>query len=110
MDELINQDCITVWQSKNAPEWLQRSTGASEWIVLIPVQLALPETEALFLRWHSDAHPVIRLVLSNGTVILGGNYPSATTMLGDPQQCAVANTTATQIPVRDAPEAKRPKF
>jgi hypothetical protein len=98
MDELVKRDCITIWQAKEAPGWLQRLTGASEWIVCIPVQLASPETEALFVRWHSDVHPVIRRVLSSGAVVLGGNYPSATTMLGDPHHASVTNATGHTSP------------
>jgi hypothetical protein len=74
---------IKVWEFARAPESLQRlAAGASEWVALIPATLASPEVEAVFLRWESEAHPVIRRKLANGSILLAGSYPTAATMTG----------------------------
>jgi hypothetical protein len=74
-------DEVRMWQCARAPKPLQRlAVGASEWIALIPASLALPEVEAIFLRWDSETHPVIRRKLDNGSILLAGSYPTAATM------------------------------
>jgi hypothetical protein len=76
-------DEVRVWQFARAPKPLQRlAVGASEWVALIPASLALPEVEAIFLRWNSETHPVIRRKLDNGSILLAGSYPTAATMSG----------------------------
>jgi hypothetical protein len=82
MNEYFGHE-LRVWEFARAPESLQRlAAGASEWVAFIPAPLVTPEVEALFLRWESDQHPVIRRRLANGSVLLAGSYPSATTMTG----------------------------
>jgi hypothetical protein len=69
---------IKVWHVAKAPESLRRlAAGASEWIAFIPADLVSPETEALFLRWDSQAHPVLRCELQDGSVVLAGSYPAS---------------------------------
>jgi hypothetical protein len=83
---------IKVWPIDKAPEQFRRLTaGASEWLALIPVELVSPELEALFLRWHTETHPVIRRTLSDGSVILAGSFPSASTLVGTPDQVPIAS-------------------
>jgi hypothetical protein len=82
---------IKVWPIDKAPEQFKRLTaGASEWLALIPADLVSPELEALFLRWHTEAHPVIRRTLSDGSVILSGSFPSASTLIGTPDQAPIS--------------------
>jgi hypothetical protein len=82
MNEDIGNE-VKVWQFAKAPRPLQRlAAGASEWIALIPASLALPEVEAIFLRWESETHPVIRRKLGNGSILLAGSYPTTATLSG----------------------------
>jgi hypothetical protein len=82
MNEDIGTGVVKVWEFARAPKPLQRlAAGASEWIALIPASLALPEVEALFLRWDSETHPVIRRTLANGSILLAGSYPTMATLL-----------------------------
>src|SRR5262245_4110838 len=82
-EDIGGQNELKVWQFAKAPLRLRRlAVGASEWIALIPASLALPEVEAIFLRWESETHPVIRRKLGNGSILLAGSYPTATTLSG----------------------------
>jgi hypothetical protein len=81
MNDNTGRDEIKVWQFARAPKPLQRlAAAASEWIVLIPASLDSPQIEALFLRWESETHRVIRRKLANGSILLAGSYPSEGTM------------------------------
>jgi hypothetical protein len=83
MNEDIGHDEIKVWHFARAPKPLHRlAAGASEWVALIPASLVSPEVEAIFLRWESETHPVIRRKLGNGSILLAGSYPTAATMSG----------------------------
>jgi hypothetical protein len=94
MNKLSRRNSIAVWQSENAPEPLRRLAGSSEWIAFIPPHLTSPDTEALFVRWHSDSHPVIRRVLPDGAVVLAGSYPSGDMMAGNKPALAAANAAS----------------
>lgn len=87
MDEVTRADTINVWSRESAPERLQELLPQdAEWIALVPGSFVSSETEAIFLRWHSDAHPVIRQILRSGAVVFAGRHPDARTMLASPQQ------------------------
>jgi hypothetical protein len=85
MGEVIRADIINVWSSESAPERLRKLLPPDvEWVALVPGPFVSPATEGIFLRWHSDAHPVTRQVLGTGAVVFGGSHPNAQTMLGHP--------------------------
>jgi hypothetical protein len=94
MNESTDRDTIKIWQFKLAPGMLQRLVGSnSEWLVHIPASFVSPEVEAFFLRWHSEAHPVTRCLLSGGAVVFAGSYPGAQTMAGNPQVTSSAGAS-----------------
>ena len=86
MNDSTEPGIIKIWQFELAPKMLQRlAPHASEWLVHIPFRSVSVEVEEFFLRWHSEAHPVTRRLLSDGGVLLAGSYPDAQTMWGKPQ-------------------------
>lgn len=70
---------IRVWRYENAPETLRLLTAEQgiEWIAWIPSAVRCREIEALFMRWHSDVHPVRRTEMPDGSVVLSGAYPAS---------------------------------
>ena len=65
---------IQIWPYSQVPPSLKRLSGTeSEWVALIPPNLAWPELEALFLRWDGDSHRVIRHTLPDGSILFSGH-------------------------------------
>jgi hypothetical protein len=69
---------IKVWDYQRAPKNIKRVADdpAAAWVALIPATLAGADIEALFLRWSSDAHPVARHILADGSILFSGTYPT----------------------------------
>jgi hypothetical protein len=69
---------IKIWKSDQAPEEAGGIIGRqATWIAMVPRSLVCPEVEALFLRWHTETHPVVRRTLSDGFVLFGISHPAA---------------------------------
>lgn len=45
----------------------------SEWMIIIPLNLAIPELEAQLWFRDSDNHPVTRTTLADGSISLSGD-------------------------------------
>jgi hypothetical protein len=105
MNEDIGTGVVKVWEFVSAPKPLQRLAAGAEWIALIPASLALHEVEALFLRWDSETHPVIRRKLGNGSILLAGSYPTMATLSGDGDEQSMPNqeTRSVRVIKRGAP-------
>lgn len=95
---------IQIWPFHRAPKTLRQTVSvASEWLVLIPATLVSNTIESLFWRWHDEAHPVIRRVLPDGSVLLAGSYPSAATMISG---AALTNPRIAAVKPAAKPAAK----
>jgi hypothetical protein len=105
MNSPSRRNSIAVWQSKNAPESLRRLAGSSEWIAFIPPHLVSTQTEGLFVRWHSEMHPVIRHILPDGAIVLAGSYPCADNMLGSTTALTAATVASASGRRKTAGEA-----
>jgi hypothetical protein len=78
-------DHIGLWTYRKAPQQLRQMVDAkAKWVALIPKDLVSSGVEALFLRWSTEAHPVDRYVLADGSILFAGSFPSAETMMASP--------------------------
>jgi hypothetical protein len=67
------EEIIQIWCYDQVPKSLKPlSRKNSAWVVRIPPDLVWHESEALFLRLHTDNHPVIRRTLADGSILFSG--------------------------------------
>jgi len=64
---------IRIWPYSEVPQSLKHlSEVGSEWVALVPPNLALPELEEVFLRWQINRHRVMRHILADGSILYSG--------------------------------------
>ena len=67
------EEIIQIWRYDQVPKSLKPlSRKNSAWVVRIPPDLVWHESEALFLRLHTDSHPVIRRMIADGSILFSG--------------------------------------
>src|SRR5262245_23888775 len=95
MSDSSRRQEIKVWDYQRAPEHMKRVVDdpTASWVALIPATLAGADIEALFLRWSSNAHPVARHVLADGSILFFGTYPTTA------MKSNLANRTRFQLPL-----------
>ena len=68
-----NPEAIQIWRYDQVPQRLKRLSGKnSAWVALIPPNLVRHDSEALFLRSHTDQRPVSRRLLADGSILFAG--------------------------------------
>jgi hypothetical protein len=94
---------IRIWSYNDAPAFLREAmSGSFAWIAVLPATVVSADIEAFFTRWHSADNPVVRTVLSDGSVVLAGTDPSATEMFASTfQNLAKKRSPRSVSPSRD---------